>query len=118
MASRLNLQALDAGLRAAEPDLSIPLLRTLVAVSLNAHLSVSDLAELIRVPQQTASRYVAILQGRYQASENTSSFTRRPLLTHIASATDLRRYELALTSHGVSRLNSISDRIFSKGPFE
>ena len=50
--------ALDAGLKLAEPDLSIPLLRTLIAVFLKADMSINDLAEAIGAPQQSASRYV------------------------------------------------------------
>jgi DNA-binding MarR family transcriptional regulator len=110
-----RLEALEAGLKAAGPDLSIPLLRTLIAVYLNPNLSVNELADLIDIPQQTASRYVAILQGRYRNLESSSALARSPLLSQRASTADLRRYELALTSRGVAKLSSILDEVFSKG---
>lgn len=115
MTNKHQLEAFDCGLKSAEPDLSIPLLRTLIAVSLNPHLSVTELSETIGVPQQTASRYVAVLQGRYQTSDGTSSFARAPLIAHRASSTDLRRYELVLTPRGVARLNAILGQVYSKG---
>ncbi len=118
VASRYRSEAFDAGLKMAEPDMSIPLLRTLIAVSLNSHLSVTELAEAINVPQQTASRYVAVLQGRYQTSEGTSSFTRAPLLSHKPSTTDLRRYELILTARGVAQLDAILAQVYSKGEIQ
>jgi len=115
VASKSRYLSLDAGLKLAEPDLSIPLLRTLIAVSMNPHLSVTELAELIKVPQQTASRYVALLQGRYQSSESSSSFARDPLLTTKPSLSDLRRYELVLTPRGTARLDAILSQVYSKG---
>jgi DNA-binding MarR family transcriptional regulator len=109
---------LDAGLNAVESDLSIPLLRVLVAVELNPHLSVSELAEALGLPQQTASRYVAILRGTYQTADGASPFARQPLLAHQPSSTDLRRYELVLTQRGSERLGRILHEIFSKGGTE
>ena len=111
---RTAAAALDAGLKVAEPDLSIPLLRTVIAVFLKTDMSVNDLADTIGVPQQSASRYVAILQGRYQTSDGASSFTKAPLLMSKPSPTDSRRNELALTPHGEDRLNEILSQIHSK----
>lgn len=113
MLKKLRLNALNTGLNKAGSDMSIPLLRTLIAVALNDHLSVTELADAINVPQQTASRYVSILQGRYQTSDNFSSFAREPLLAHRVSSDDLRRYELILTPRGNARLNSILNEIYS-----
>lgn len=115
MARKDQLEALNEGLKVAENDMSIPLLRTLIAASLNPHLSVTDIAQVIGVPQQTASRYVAILQGRYQTAESASAFNRGPLLSHKPSANDLRRYELVLTPRGNARLDEILNEIYSKG---
>jgi DNA-binding MarR family transcriptional regulator len=98
--------------------MSIPLLRTLVAVSLNSDLSVTELADMIGIPQQSASRYVAVLQGRYQTPGSTNVFADEPLLAHKASATDLRRYELVLTPHGTARINAILNAIYSRGNSE
>lgn len=114
MEFRAAAAAFDAGLKVADPDLSIPLLRTLIAVFLKEDMSINDLADAIDVPQQSASRYVAILQGRYQTSDgHGNSFTRAPLLTHKPSPGDLRRYELALTSRGLARLHKILAQIYT-----
>jgi DNA-binding MarR family transcriptional regulator len=95
---------LDA-LRSSGSDLSLPLLMTLVAVAREPGLSVNELAERVQVPQQTASRYVGILQGRYQmpaGSEN--SFAADPLLSLQVSGNDPRRRALFLTRRGKQRL--------------
>lgn len=115
MASKSRLAALDAGLEAAGPDMSIALLRVLVSVAIDPHLSVTELADKIGIPQQTASRYVAILQGRYQTADSSSAFAREPLLANRPSATDLRRYELVLTTRGDARLDTILNEVYAKG---
>jgi DNA-binding MarR family transcriptional regulator len=112
---KARLEALDRALQAAGGDISLPLLKTLIAVSLNPNLSVSELAEVIGVPQQTASRYASVLQGRYQTADSSSLFAQEPLLTHKPSITDLRRYELALTPQGSARLDKIVEAISSEG---
>ena len=115
MVSKNRFAAFDAALKLAEPDLSIPLLRTLITVYLNPNLSVTELAEAIGVPQQTASRYVAILQGRYQTMDATSALSRDPLLATRPSSSDLRRYELVLTPRGVTKIETIVNKMFSPG---
>ena len=114
MISKPRLEALDAGLKLAGVEMSIPLLRTLIAVALNQNQSVTELAELIGAPQQTASRYISVLQGRYQTADASSVFSREPLIVQKPSASDLRRYELHLTTRGAAKLEAILDRIFAK----
>jgi DNA-binding MarR family transcriptional regulator len=100
-----RLDAVLRALRSVGGDLSLPLLMTLVAIAREPGLSINDLVDRIQVPQQTASRYVAILQGRYKipgGAENT--FGNGPLVSLQVSIDDPRRRALFLTSHGKRRL--------------
>jgi DNA-binding MarR family transcriptional regulator len=111
-----RLEAVLRALRSIGNDLSLPMLITLAVIARNPGLSVNDLAERIEVPQQTASRYVAILQGRYQlvgGSENT--FGSKPLISLQVSANDPRRRALFLTEHGKMRLSLFIAELFSCG---
>ena len=89
--------------------MSLPLLVALLAIAMEPGLSVSDLAERIGAPQQTASRYSAFLQGRYEIpGDNTSLFVHTPFVTLEISPVDPRRRALTLTRHGQAWL----DRFF------
>jgi DNA-binding MarR family transcriptional regulator len=102
------LLALSHLLEQVEGDLGLPLSRTLVAVSLEPGLSVNELAERLGVPQQTASRYVAILQGRYEApSIPLSVSARTPLLALEISQLDPRRRALFVTPEGEKRIERL-----------
>ena len=107
---RRRLDSLCRLLRSLEPDLNLGLALTLVSVAREPGISVNELADRIDVPQQTASRYAAILQGRYELpGGDLSIFARNPLLSLEVSAQDPRRRALFLTPHGRKRL----ERIFS-----
>jgi DNA-binding MarR family transcriptional regulator len=114
----LEERKLDALLRAlvsVGAELSLPLLMTLVAVSRSPGLSINELAERIEIPQQTASRYVAILQGRYQTpGSEESPFARNPLITLEVSTDDPRRRALFLTSRGRAKLSNIINALYTK----
>lgn len=102
------LSALSNLLEWVESDLGLPLSRTLVAVSLQPGLSVNELAERLGVPQQTASRYVAILQGRYEAPSTPLTVSARtPLLTLEVSQVDPRRRALFVTPEGEKRIGKL-----------
>jgi DNA-binding MarR family transcriptional regulator len=97
-------------LRSLEPDLNLQLALTLLAVARQPGISVGELADDTQVPQQTASRYVAILQGRYELpGSDGNSFARSPLLSLEVSKHDPRRRALFLTTQGSKRLNRILD---------
>lgn len=114
-----RLDALFQALSSIEADLSLPLLLTLVAVGRFPSLSINDLSDRIGVPQQTASRYVAILQGRYQiAGGSANTFSRNPLVTLEVSSDDPRRRALFLTPHGKARLVALMDKLYAKGNAE
>ena len=100
--------AVDRFLRALVPveeTLGLPLTLTLAAVALEPGLSVNDLASRINAPQQSASRYVAVLQGRYAMPGRDLGPV--PLIAIEVSPTDPRRRALQLTPAGVARLSRI-----------
>lgn len=93
-------------LRSLQPDLNLSLAVTLLAVAREPGLSVNELADRVSAPQQTVSRYVAILQGRYELLGD-ESFAPHPLLTLEVSAQDPRRRAIFLTPHGTTRVLEI-----------
>src|SRR5947209_1545980 len=90
-----QLSAAFEALSPVETELGLPLLLTLLAIARSPGLSINDLAEQIKIPQQTASRYVSILQGRYQSPGRVvSTFVRHPLVLFGLSPEDPRRRAL------------------------
>ena len=85
-----------------ERELGLPLLLTLLAIAHKPGLSVNELAERINVPQQTASRYVASLQGRYDMPGR--EIGPLALVNVEISQLDPRRRSLYLTPAGEKRL--------------
>ncbi|MBA8903176.1 MarR family winged helix-turn-helix transcriptional regulator [Phyllobacterium sp. P30BS-XVII] len=77
--------------------LSLAHLRSLLFIAAEPGLSVNELADRIGAPQPTASRYVAVLLGRYQNVDNA-----RPVqfIIQEVSADDPRRRALFLTADG------------------
>lgn len=94
---------LRAVLAAVPQGLGLGPLGALLAVAVEAGLSVNDLAERIGAPQQTASRYVAQLMGRYQESAEPPV----PLLEQRVSVDDPRRRALFLTSDGLAAVETL-----------
>lgn len=95
-------------LRSLEPDLNLPLAVTLIAIAREPGLSVGELGERIGSPQQTTSRYVAILQGRYETNPSgEGGFSRNPLISLEISKQDPRKRALFLTDNGVKRVAEI-----------
>ena len=102
-----RIEAVFSLLRSLEPDLSLPLALTLFAIAREPGLSIGELAERIDVPQQTASRYVAVLQGRYELSSTGIDFSRNPLISLQISQDDPRKRALFLTLDGAARVRQI-----------
>jgi DNA-binding MarR family transcriptional regulator len=110
-----RLSAVFDALGPIETNLGLPLLLALLAIAKSPGLSINDLAELINVPQQTASRYVAILQGRYQSPGQIENvFARHPLVSFEVSAEDPRRRALYLTARGQARVAEFLDKLDEK----
>jgi DNA-binding MarR family transcriptional regulator len=106
-----NLQINDVLklLRALEPDLNLPLALTLLSIAREPGLSIGELAARNNVPQQTASRYVAVLQGRYENSGDVGSFSRNPLVSIEINQNDPRKRAVYLTEDGTKRVKVILD---------
>lgn len=101
-----TLSAAAALLDHVDRNLGLPLTRTLIQAAQRPGLSVNELAEFLGVPQQTASRYVAVLQGRYELPSSTVS-AREPLLTLEISQLDPRRRAIFLTPEGQRRIENL-----------
>ena len=111
--SRRHLDTLIEAVSSIDEDLSLPLLRTLLTVARHPALSVNELAEKMGVPQQTASRYVAILQGRYETlGKSDMAFAKAPLIALDVSSEDPRKRALSLTPDGYGRLGAIIQKFY------
>lgn len=64
-----RLGAMFEGLRPWQSVISLAQVLALIAIAKSPGLSVNELAEKLDQPQQTVSRHVSILLGRYQTSE-------------------------------------------------
>ena len=102
-----DLDAIIRLLSEIDNDLTLPLALTLLHIARSPGISVGELAEIMDVPQQTASRYVGTLLGRYQAPGNDNSdFANKSLIDLGISKEDPRRRTLILTPPGDRRLQS------------
>jgi DNA-binding MarR family transcriptional regulator len=109
--------------RALEPlqsELGLPQLLALFRIALEPGLSVNDLAERMGCPQQTASRYVAMLLGRYSAGadsdlQNQNQSKLDPLISQEISQADPRRRALFLSAQGRTLLRKMVSQVASGG---
>jgi len=99
-----KLTRLKSGLETVQAELSLHLLIALITIAARPGLSVNDLADELKVPQQTASRYVAMLLARYQ---NVSTSLQVPLIAQQISEEDPRKRALTLTDQGRDRLEHL-----------
>lgn len=83
-------------------------LQLLLSVAVRPGASISELADMVGVPQQTASRYVAALSGRYQYDENDMP----ELLTQGLGADDTRKRAVNLTTDGQAFVQRFISTIF------
>ena len=112
---RKGVERVFGALKSLNPELSLPLLLTLITIARRSGLSVNDLADELDIPQQTASRYVSVLQGRYQVlgrAENT--FAKAPLLTLGISTDDSRSRALFLTEAGETEVKEFLKKLSLK----
>lgn len=86
-------------------QLSLPQLVVLLTVRIEPGLSVNDLAERLGIPQQSASRYVSMLAGRYQTEPDQPLF--EPLLLQKINDTDPRSRALHVTAAGEALLKTL-----------
>jgi DNA-binding MarR family transcriptional regulator len=98
-----QLVALANALRPLQADLSLSQLLALIAIAVEPGLSVNELADRLNIPQQTASRHVAGLLGRYQLASADAADARSkmdPLIKQEINSEDPRRRALFLSDDG------------------
>jgi len=117
LSDRRKLEALTIGLRQVQFDWSLPQLIALLQIALEPGLSVNELADRIGVSQQTASRYVAALLGRYQDVTNAAEAVRGdrskldPLINQTISQVDPRRRALFISGDGQALLKRVLSKL-------
>jgi DNA-binding MarR family transcriptional regulator len=108
-----RLDAIFEALSGVQSAVSLPQVLALIAIARHPGLSVNELAELLDQPQQTVSRHVAILLGRYQTSEDVNA---PPFVRQQISASDPRRRALFLSDDGLALLKALSLDLSKKAP--
>lgn len=93
--------------------LGLPHLVCLLAIEARPGLSVNELASVTKFPQQSVSRYIALLLGRYENAVGPS--IDEPLVDQSISATDPRRRALTLTPAGHALVQDFVGTIFAEG---
>jgi DNA-binding MarR family transcriptional regulator len=106
-----RVEAILRAFHSLDNEMTLPVLMTLFTVMRHPGISINDLAEKIAIPQQTASRYVAILLGRYAmpGDNNRHSVS---LLSLEVSQEDPRKRALYLTNAGKSKLTTILKQLY------
>lgn len=99
-----RLDAIFSALLNCQSDVSLPQLLALVAIARHPGISVNELAETLGQPQQTVSRNVSVLLGRYQISETVVP---RVFVRQEISATDPRSRALFLAPEGEDTLRQL-----------
>lgn len=94
----VRLHEIRAALLELQGSLSLAQLVALATVAIEPGLSVNELADRLKIPQQTASRHVAILTGRYQS--DLADAPLEALVMQQINETDPRRRALYLTEEG------------------
>jgi DNA-binding MarR family transcriptional regulator len=95
-AARLNV--IRKALLSLPAGLSLEHAISLLTVALEPGLSVNELADRIRCPQQSASRYASALLGRYRSL--VTEIEREPLIVQQINPEDPRRRALFLNENG------------------
>lgn len=110
-----TLRRLLHGLMPLMQELSLPQLLTLFQIAVEPGLSVNEIAARLGLPQQTASRHIAALLGRYQGTSAGSDLSARsaldPLVVQQISESDPRRRALFLSDQGKQVLKLLLDAI-------
>jgi DNA-binding MarR family transcriptional regulator len=101
-ASRLD--AIFKALTKWQAEISLPQALALIVIAKNPGLSVNELAEKLDQPQQTVSRHVSVLLGRYQTSE---TIVPRAFIRQEINVNDPRSRALFLAPDGQSFLKAL-----------
>jgi DNA-binding MarR family transcriptional regulator len=115
--TQTKLAALASALRPLQTELGLPQLLALLTIAGEPGLSVNELADRLDLPQQTASRYVAALAGRYQGAfgpvnaEDHGRSKLDPLITQEVSQSYPRRRALFVSKQGRVLLDAMAKRL-------
>lgn len=99
-----ELLRLKNALWAVQRQLSLQQLVALLIIGIEPGLSVNDLANRMDIPQQSASRHVAVLTGRYQNDHHQAADV---FVVQQISPSDPRSRSLHLTSAGEVIVSSL-----------
>jgi DNA-binding MarR family transcriptional regulator len=102
-----RLACLSEALAPWQTALNLPQVLALLAIARTPGLSVNELADNLRLPQQTVSRHVAILLGRYQVMPEATQTGVTSFIRQEISASDPRRRALFLSDDGLALLKSL-----------
>jgi len=94
-----KLERLRFALAPVQTRLSLPMVVALLTLAIEPGLSVNELADRTKTTQQSTSRYVSILMGRYDTDLFTST-SMQPLVAQEINAEDPRKRALFLTEAG------------------
>jgi DNA-binding MarR family transcriptional regulator len=85
--------------------IGLPALICLLEIAYSDSVSVTEIVDRTGMPQQSVSRYVSVLMGRYQSEFASSSF--EPLIEQRINRTDPRKRSLHLTNAGAELARGI-----------
>jgi DNA-binding MarR family transcriptional regulator len=115
--SKATLFRLGEALRLLPGEIGLPQLLALVAIASEPGLSVGELADRLGLPQQTASRHVAVLSGRYQGMlspfdiDNPRPLKTQSLIVQEVSESNPRRHALYISGEGRALLEAVASRL-------
>jgi DNA-binding MarR family transcriptional regulator len=100
-----RLEAILEALSPWQSTISLSQALALIVIARHPGLSVNELADKLDQPQQTVSRHVAILLGRYQTSETIEP---RAFIRQEINVNDPRSRALFLSKDGHSLLKALA----------
>lgn len=93
-----ELGKLRDALTELQGSMSLAQLVALITIAMEPGLSVNDLGDRLQIPQQTASRHVAVLTGRYHGELSDAPL--EPLIVQQINTSDPRKRALFLSPAG------------------
>lgn len=96
------VRGLSKTLSQLDRNLSVPQIKMLLEIAMAPGLSVNEMSERTSIPQQTVSRNLGILQGRYMPVGADAGYQPKTLISMTISTDDPRRRALYLTEDGAA----------------
>jgi DNA-binding MarR family transcriptional regulator len=102
----VRLAEIRSALIGVQGNLSLAQLVALATIAIEPGLSVNELADRLKIPQQTASRHVAVLTGRYQS--DLADAPLEALIIQQINENDPRKRALYLTLEGLEFIAALT----------